>query len=275
MARPRLRARGSARGAAADPRAPASGELARAQNGTRCVPATAGRRLRRLQEGEPSRADRKPAASIAGRSRTRLVHVRGAQSPARGWAVASPASAARPLGRGPALRRGSTAARSDRGTRARCGTPAAPGAPTPPRGLPDRADDRAGLAEGVLRLRRERLCDSRPPARGRCEARDRRRSRPLPSCTRSRQRTFDPRAGRGSDAHRRLRSPPSARASRAAPRRRADHGLSREQTGPPSRVMSSPGVNGRGRGNTDAAPSARHIAQAGARGSRRHCEGRP
>ena len=118
MARPRLRARGSARGAAADPRAPASGELARAQNGTRCVPATAGRRVRRLQEGEPAGADREPAASIAGRSRTRLVHARGARSPASGRAVAAPASAALTLGRGPALRGGSPATRPGRGTRA-------------------------------------------------------------------------------------------------------------------------------------------------------------
>ena len=71
-------------------------------------------------------------------------------------------------GREPALRGGCPAARSDRGARADRRAPAPAGAAAEARALPDRAGDRARLAEGVLRFRRRCACRPRSslPARG-------------------------------------------------------------------------------------------------------------
>ena len=70
MARARLRARGCARGAAPDPRAPAAGQLAQAQEGARRLPAAPRRRVRRHQDSRRRSARSQPpaAASLAARA---------------------------------------------------------------------------------------------------------------------------------------------------------------------------------------------------------------
>ena len=170
----RLRARSCARGAAADPRAAASGQLAQPASRARRLPHASRRRLRRHQDGDRARPDPEPPARRAGRSGARGRDAGRARPSPRGRPTAASPSAARAARRRLPLRGGSTAARPDRRPRARRRAPAPAQGAAQTRALPDRPCARARLAEGVLRLRRRSLRRSlTAPGRGR-EAADRR-----------------------------------------------------------------------------------------------------
>ena len=89
-----------------------------------------------------------------------------------------------------------------------------------PRALPDRSGNRAGLAEGLLRLRRRSLRRSRAAARSGRESRDRGGAGAVPGLPRAGRRgSADSSTGRRPSAPRRLRPPPADRAGPATTRR--------------------------------------------------------
>jgi DNA polymerase III epsilon subunit family exonuclease len=90
--------------------------------------------------------------------------------------------------------------------------------------------ERAGLAEGILRLRRRSLRRSLAAPGERCEARGRGRAGAQSSRARQRRSHADSRPSRRPPTPRRLRPPSTARAGRAATRRWADYGASPGQS---------------------------------------------
>ena len=114
----------------------------------------------------------------------------------------------------PPLRGGGAAARPDRGARARHRTAVSAATAAGVASLSDRAGRRAGLAHGLLRLRRPRA--GRPAAAARRRRARRAGGGPRLLPCRGGRRAADRRAGRGAAARRRLRAPPPARAHGAA-----------------------------------------------------------
>ena len=136
--RPRLRARGRAGGAPADPGAAATRELAQPATRPRALPETPRRRVRRHQDRDRARPDRQPPTGRARRPRARQRHTGRARAAARRRAAAPPAATPHRPGRKPPLRRSGPAPRPHRC--AREPPRAAPPARTTahPRHLPDR-----------------------------------------------------------------------------------------------------------------------------------------
>ena len=131
VARPRLRARGGARGAPADPAASTARQLPQSTPEPERLPATPRRRVRRHQDPDGARPDRQPPTGCARRPGACTSDAGGARSAPHGRAAAPPSAAARRPDRKPPLRGSSTAPRPPQGARARPRT--APPARAPPR----------------------------------------------------------------------------------------------------------------------------------------------
>ena len=177
VARAGLRARGRARGAQADPRAAAAGQLTQPPEGARRLPEAPRRGLRRHEDHDPAGPDRQPPhASLAARALASST-TEELDALLEGGPLPRLRSATRAPGRGPPLRGGGPAPGPHRGARARRRAPAPAGAATPPRALPDRSGARtAGRRRSSSAAAKSAPFPLPPETRGRDQAAS--RSRP-------------------------------------------------------------------------------------------------